>query len=78
MEVDAVWPAQRVAVELDGWDAHATVQAFQEDRERSNDLTAAGWQLLRFTWADVTQRADDTAGRVARALARTRRYPPDP
>lgn len=78
MEVDAVWPGERVAVELDGWDAHHTREAFQLDRERSNDLTAAGWQLLRFTWADVTRRADDTALRVAQALARARRYPPDP
>jgi predicted transcriptional regulator of viral defense system len=43
----------------------------------SNELTAAGWQLLRFTWADVTRRPDETAARVARALARHRRYPPD-
>lgn len=78
MEVDACWPSERLVVELDGWGAHATRHAFQDDRERSNDLTAAGWTLLRFTWADVTWRAVDTAGRVARALARARRYPPDP
>jgi predicted transcriptional regulator of viral defense system len=42
MEVDACWPRQRLAVELDGWGAHGTRQAFQRDRERSNDLTAAG------------------------------------
>ena len=78
MEVDAVWPHQRVAVELDGWGPHQTRRAFQTDRERSNDLTAAGWTLLRFTWADVTRRPDDTALRVATALARGRRYPPDP
>jgi very-short-patch-repair endonuclease len=77
MEVDACWPRERVVVELDGWGAHATRRAFQQDRERSNDLTAAGWTLLRFTWADVTRRSDDTAKRVARALARARRYPPD-
>jgi len=78
MEVDVCWPEQRLAVELDGWDEHSTRQAFQHDRERSNDLTAAGWTLLRFTWADVTRRPDDTAARVARALARARRYPADP
>ena len=78
MEIDAVWPAQRLAVELDGWDGHATRQAFQQDRERANDLTEAGWRLLRFTWADVTQRPQDVAARVARALARARRYPPTP
>src|SRR5215218_3201809 len=70
MEVDAAWPQQRLAVELDGWGAHATRRAFQEDRQRANDLTAAGWTLLRFTWADVTRWPQDTAQRVRGALAR--------
>lgn len=78
MEVDAAWPAQRLVVELDGWSAHATRRAFQEDRERGNALELAGWRLLRFTWADVTRRPEGTAARIARALARARRYPPDP
>jgi hypothetical protein len=69
MEVDAVWPAARLAVELDGWDAHKTRDAFQRDRTRSNDLQAAGWTILRFTYADVTQRSGETAARVVRALA---------
>lgn len=78
MEVDVCWPRERVVVELDGWGAHATRQAFQRDRERSNDLTAAGWSVLRFTWADVTLRPEDTEVRVRAALARARRYPPTP
>lgn len=78
MEVDACWPQQRVVVELDGWGPHATRHAFQDDRTRANDLTGAGWTVLRFTWADVTRGADGTAERVQRALARARRYPPTP
>lgn len=70
MEVDAAWPAARLAVELDGWDAHKTRDAFQRDRTRSNDLQAAGWTVLRFTHADVVHRADETAARVGRELAR--------
>jgi len=69
MEVDAAWPAARLAVELDGWDAHKTRDAFQRDRTRSNDLQAAGWTVLRFTHADVVHRAEETAARVARVLA---------
>ena len=69
MEVDAAWPAARLAVELDGWDAHKTRGAFQRDRTRSNDLQAAGWTILRFTHADVVHRAEETAARVARVLA---------
>jgi predicted transcriptional regulator of viral defense system len=69
MEVDAVWPAVRLAVELDGWNAHKTRDAFQRDRTRSNDLQAAGWTILRFTHADVVHRPDETAARLARVLA---------
>lgn len=78
MVVDACWPEERLAVELDGWATHHTRAAFQRDRERSNDLLEAGWTLLRFTYADVTRRSQQTAARVARALARARRYPPTP
>jgi very-short-patch-repair endonuclease len=82
MEVDACWPAQRLVVELDGWRDHGTRQAFQDDRERGNALTAAGWTVLRFTWADVTRRPAHVAARVgwelARASPRGRRYPPTP
>ena len=78
MEIDFVWPREGVAVETDGWAAHGTRRAFQDDRERSNDLTAAGWTVLRFTHGDVVARPAATAARVARALARGRRYPPTP
>jgi very-short-patch-repair endonuclease len=78
MEVDAAWPAQRLVVELDGWSAHNTRKAFQEDRERSNALQRRGWRLLRFTYDDVARRAGRTAGEVAHALATPRRYPPTP
>ncbi len=70
MEVDAVWPAARLAVELDGWDAHRTRQAFQRDRTRANNLQAAGWTVLRFTHADVVHRPADAAARIGRVLRR--------
>ena len=70
MEVDAAWPAARLAIELDGWDSHKTRDAFQRDRTRSNDLQAEGWTVLRFTHADVVHRPDETAARVGRLLRR--------
>jgi very-short-patch-repair endonuclease len=56
--VDAVWRAQRIAVELDGWAHHHTRDAFQRDRERDATLTVAGWRVVRFTHQDVTRRPD--------------------
>jgi very-short-patch-repair endonuclease len=68
MEVDALWSAKRLVVELDGWAFHHTATAFQRDRERSNDLARAGYQVLRFTHGDVVRRPHDLAARVAEAL----------
>lgn len=57
-EVDAVWRAKRVAVELDGWQDHGTRRAFERDRARDAALVAAGWRVVRFTHRQVTQGPD--------------------
>lgn len=69
-EVDAWWPAQRVAVEADGWESHGTRRAFQHDREKGNHLALHGVTLLRFTHRDVAERPERVAREVAEALAR--------
>ena len=47
--LDLAYPAQRVAIELDGWSAHGHRSAFDRDRARANQLTLVGWRLYRFT-----------------------------
>jgi very-short-patch-repair endonuclease len=47
--IDLAYPAQRIAIELDGYDVHRTRSAFDSDRARGNDLVLDGWTLLRFT-----------------------------
>ena len=61
-EVDACWPARRLAVELDGWARHKDRHAFQRDRTKGNALTSrpAGG-VLRFTHDDVVRRPAATA-----------------
>jgi very-short-patch-repair endonuclease len=66
IEVDAVWRAQRIAVELDGWADHHDRQAFERDRERDATLTAAGWRVLRLTHRQVTRRPDHVAQTLRR------------
>jgi len=68
-EVDAVWSRERVAVELDSWEFHHHRRAFQRDREKGNELTAAGWTVLRFTWRDVTRRPEAVASQLRRVLS---------
>jgi very-short-patch-repair endonuclease len=69
-ECDAVWHRQRLVVELDGWDAHKTRRAFQQDRTKANALTNAGWAVLRFTHADVARRPHETAAAIRAQLTR--------
>jgi very-short-patch-repair endonuclease len=63
-EVDALWEARRVAVELDGGAVHRTARAFHRDRERDRVLEAEGWRTPRITWDHVR----DTPAEVARDL----------
>lgn len=73
--LDVAFPAPRLAIEVDGWAWHSADERFQHDRRRQNALVAAGWTVLRFTWADLTQRPAyvlaviDTALRRAQAAS---------
>ncbi len=70
MEVDAAWPQQRIAVELDGWAYHHDRASFEEDRARSARLAVAGWTSVRFTHAQVVDGPRDVADTVRELLAR--------
>jgi very-short-patch-repair endonuclease len=49
--IDVAFPELRIAIEVDGRSAHGDWSGrFDDDRERQNDLIAAGWHVLRFTW----------------------------
>ena len=52
-EIDVLWPAQRVALELDGRPYHVAVEDFDRDRGRDRTLTRHGWRPVRvsdFEW----------------------------
>ena len=63
-EVDFVWRNKKLIVEVDGYAYHRSPSQFETDRERDVSLTLAGWQVMRFTWTQITRRP----GWVARAL----------
>lgn len=65
-EVDALFPEQRVIVELDGWEFHDDRGAFVSDRERDTANLAMGYRTVRITWDRLTQRP---AGEAQRLLA---------
>ena len=53
-EIDALWRAERLAVELDSRQFHGTPFAFERDRRRDRKLSAAGWRTVRITWRQIT------------------------
>jgi hypothetical protein len=64
---DALYRRYRVAAELDGAAAHPDEQR-RQDRRRDNAAAADGIITLRYGWADVTERACETASEVAAVL----------
>jgi very-short-patch-repair endonuclease len=70
-EVDFLWRAHRLIVEVDGWEAHRSRSAFEDDRARDARLAVLGYEVVRFTWRRLT-RDGPAVARTIRALLRTR------
>jgi very-short-patch-repair endonuclease len=68
-EVDCLWEAERLVVELDGHAVHRTGRAFEADRERDRLLLADGWRVTRLTWRQVRDDAAAIAADLRRLLA---------
>jgi predicted transcriptional regulator of viral defense system len=72
-EIDAYWDAERFAIEVDGWSAHRTRRAFEEDPVRQEDLKLAGIDSIRITARRLEREPRKIAERLARLLAERRR-----
>jgi very-short-patch-repair endonuclease len=68
--VDFAYPELRYAIEVDGYEAHSSLQAFRHDRARQNDLVDLGWTVHRFTWDDVEHHPGRVAQRILGRLSR--------
>ena len=66
-EVDAFWPRERLAVQVDGFDFHRTRRDRERDAASDADLELAGMRVIRFTWDDVNEHGDRTLRRLALA-----------
>jgi hypothetical protein len=72
IEVDNLWPEQRVVVELDGAAAHHTMRAFHADRARDLALVTEGYVVVRLTWRQVTRDGARTIADLRRVLSAAR------
>jgi very-short-patch-repair endonuclease len=68
IEVDCVWRAQRVVIEVDSWEIHRTRAAFERDREKSRILQAAGWRCVPVTYLQLVHGSEEVARDVRRLL----------
>jgi very-short-patch-repair endonuclease len=76
-ELDAYWPAERFAVELDTYEYHGSPAAFERDRKRQEDLKLAGIEMVRITGARFEREPKAIANRI-RQLLRQRHHNPQP
>lgn len=53
-EADALFPDERLVIELDSWEFHQDRESFESDRDRDADRFAAGYGTVRITWGRMT------------------------
>ena len=67
-EVDAVWDAQRLVVEVDGRKFHSPAAKFERDRRKDGELMLANYRVLRITWRRLTREPEQVIALIAAAL----------
>jgi very-short-patch-repair endonuclease len=68
-ELDCYWPDAQVGVELDGAAFHASWHSKEADRRRDRRLAAAGIQVIRITWEQLTLETTATMMDLDRTIA---------
>jgi very-short-patch-repair endonuclease len=67
-EVDALWPAAKLIVELDSWEFHSHRAAFQRDRARDTRLLVASYRTIRVTHERLDKEASTLASEIRELL----------
>jgi very-short-patch-repair endonuclease len=67
-EVDFLWPAERLVVEVDGFAFHSTRAAFERDRAKDAELHILGYRVVRITWRQIAHEPEAVVATVAAAL----------
>jgi very-short-patch-repair endonuclease/predicted transcriptional regulator of viral defense system len=68
LEVDFLWRAERLVVEVDGFAFHSSKRAFEGDRLRDGDLVGHGLRVARVTWHQLTNEPEALLVRLTRAI----------
>lgn len=65
--VDFYCPARKLVVEIDG-DTHADDQVIRQDQERTYDLAAMGYTVIRYTNFEVVHHTEDVLNDLSTKL----------
>jgi very-short-patch-repair endonuclease len=68
-EVDFLWRAQGLVVEVDGYAFHSSPVAVVRDRLRDVEIEDADYRVRRVTWRQLTKDPSGVERRLRRALA---------
>jgi len=71
-EVDALFEAEKVIVEIDGWRYHSSHQSFESDRDKDADLAQYGYLTVRLTSARMKNSPAHEADRLHKTLTNRR------
>jgi very-short-patch-repair endonuclease len=66
--VDFLWEERGLVVETDGYRYHRGRAAFEDDRDRDLRLRSLGYDVLRFSYAQVTREPQRVVSAVRDAL----------
>src|SRR5215216_3525373 len=67
--VDFLWAESLLIVEVDGYEYHGGRQSFEADRARDAELAVMGYQVVRFTYRQVTVQPALVASRIKMLLS---------
>jgi very-short-patch-repair endonuclease len=70
--VDFAYPDRRIAVEVDGYEAHSGRRAVRRDKARDRALMDAKWIPLHFDWEQVDKRHPIVAREIGKWYQRRR------
>jgi very-short-patch-repair endonuclease len=73
--IDLAFPAEQLAIEVDGWAWHVDAERFNTDRRKGNALTRGNWDLLRFPWHALDGQPATCIAEITHSLALARRRP---
>lgn len=72
-EIDFLWRAEGIAVEVDGYRYHSSRPRFESDRRRMTYLAAHGISVISLTWRQIVDEGMATAVQLGQALLRAQR-----